>query len=190
MGTNKSHYDELGVSRTATHAEIRRAYRHLMRTLHPDSNDGRVDAVRITKVNEAWNVLSQSSSRIAYDKSQVRATGPVNDQPQEPQFIPSYAPARFPWRGMLLCIGIGVVLVLFMHATAQPSEPGKPDQLLSGGSCVNIDAQLAVYEVSCSDPHDGVVRQLVATDRTCPTGSDPYRDRQGMGVACIIKADE
>jgi hypothetical protein len=190
MGTNKSHYDELGVSRTATHAEIRRAYRHLMRTLHPDSNDGRVDAVRITKVNEAWNVLSQSSSRSAYDKSQVRTSGPVNDQPQEPQFIPSYAPARFPWRGMLLCIGIGVVLVLFMHATAQPSEPGKPDQLLSGGSCVNIDAQLAVYEVSCSDTHDGVVRQLVATDRTCPTGSDPYRDRQGMGVACIIKADE
>ena len=93
MGTNKSHYDELGVSRTATHAEIRRAYRHLMRTLHPDSNDGRVDAVRITKVNEAWNVLSQSSSRIAYDKSQVRTSGPVNDQPQEPQF-PTRTPQR------------------------------------------------------------------------------------------------
>ena len=186
MGTNKSHYEELGVSRTASHAEIRRAYRHLMRTLHPDSNDGRVDAVRITKVNESWNVLSQSSSRNAYDKSQVRATGPVNHQPQEPQFIPSYAPARFPWRGMLMCMAIGIVLVLFMHATSKPSEPGKPDQLLSSGSCVNIDAQLAVFEVLCSEPHDGVVRQLIATDRTCPTDSTPYRDRQGMGVACIV----
>ena len=57
MGINKSHYDELGVASTASHAEIRRAYRHLMRTLHPDSNDGRVDAVRITRVNQAWNVL-------------------------------------------------------------------------------------------------------------------------------------
>ena len=85
-----------------------------------------------------------------------------------------------------MCMAIGIVLVLFMHATSKPSEPGKPDQLLSGGSCVNIDAQLAVYEVSCSDPHDGVVRQLIATDRTCPTDSTPYRDRQGMGVACIV----
>lgn len=187
MGISKSHYDELGVASTASHAEIRRAYRHLMRTLHPDSNDGRVDAVRITRVNQAWNVLSQGSSRAAYDKSRASTTKNPVSEPHETQFIPTYAPARFPWRGMLMCIGIGIVVVLFMHATAQPSEPGKPDQLLSGGSCVKIDAQLAVYEVLCSEPHDGVVRQLVATDRTCPTGSDPYRDRQGMGVACVIK---
>jgi molecular chaperone DnaJ len=186
MAIKKSYYDELGVRTNATHSEIRRAYRQLMRTLHPDSNEGRVDTARITRVNEAWDVLSQISSRSAYDQSYEQMSEPVSGASQGPQFVHSNESARFPWRGMLICAVLGIVLVLFLHATAKPTEPGKPDQLLSAGSCVNIDDQLAVFEVMCSEPHEGVVRQLVATDRTCPTGSDPYRDRQGMGVACVV----
>jgi curved DNA-binding protein CbpA len=60
------HYRRLGVTRTASHDEIRRAYRRMARRLHPDTHGGAVDPEMIA-VNEAWRVLSDKSRRSAYD---------------------------------------------------------------------------------------------------------------------------
>ena len=48
-----------------------------------------------------------------------------------------------------------------------------------------FDSTQAVYEVSCDGPHDGVVRQLIGFDRICSSDTFGYRDRQGMGIACL-----
>jgi hypothetical protein len=54
------------------------------------------------------------------------------------------------------------------------------------GSCVSIDAtRLEVSELACADPHDGTVEQLIPFDATCPYDLAGYRDRQGMGIACV-----
>jgi molecular chaperone DnaJ len=81
----------------------------------------------------------------------------------------------------------GTIGVLLLNAVSQPSAPTGPDGLLSGGSCVVIDASQAAVEVPCSEPHDAVVQQLIGFDMTCPTDTEAFRDRQGMGVACVTR---
>lgn len=71
-----SHYDVLGVSPTATTAEIRRAYVRLARRHHPDFHltaDARTRAVserEMRQINEAWAVLSDPDRRRRYDRDQ------------------------------------------------------------------------------------------------------------------------
>ncbi|CAJ1392871.1 unnamed protein product [Effrenium voratum] len=63
----RSHYDELGVSRSAAADEIRRAYRHKARELHPDKCSEPDAQARFIRVNQAYEILSNPVSRRSYD---------------------------------------------------------------------------------------------------------------------------
>src|SRR5918992_307774 len=66
--TERDYYDVLGVARTASDAEIKRAFRRLARELHPDvSEDPNADE-RFKEVVEAYEVLSKSETRQLYDR--------------------------------------------------------------------------------------------------------------------------
>ncbi|MGW6196149.1 J domain-containing protein [Kribbella sp. NPDC055110] len=60
------HYEVLNVERTATAAEIKTAYRKLVRQVHPDQGG---NAALFRLVQEAWNTLSDPAKRAAYDRS-------------------------------------------------------------------------------------------------------------------------
>lgn len=62
-----NYYAVLGVPAHATTAEIKRAYRRLVRQHHPDVNTQTKDE-QIKRVNEAYAVLSNSFKRQAYDE--------------------------------------------------------------------------------------------------------------------------
>lgn len=65
----KDLYETLGVSRTADADEIKKAYRKLASTLHPDKNPGKADVeARFKQVNHANSVLSDPAKRALYDE--------------------------------------------------------------------------------------------------------------------------
>jgi curved DNA-binding protein len=65
----KDYYEVLGVPRTATQAEIKKAYRRLARQLHPDRNPGDTAAeAKFKEANEAHAVLSDPEKRKRYDE--------------------------------------------------------------------------------------------------------------------------
>lgn len=64
----KDYYKILGVSRSASADEIKRAYRKLAREFHPDKNKAKGAEDRFKEVNEANEVLSDASKRKAYDE--------------------------------------------------------------------------------------------------------------------------
>src|SRR5919199_1014127 len=62
-------YDTLGVSKTASQDEIKKAYRKLVRQYHPDKNPGDASAEdRFKEVQAAYDVLSDPAKRKQYDR--------------------------------------------------------------------------------------------------------------------------
>src|SRR5262245_43013668 len=67
--TEKDLYAALGVPRTATADEIKKAYRKLARKHHPDVNPGnRASEERFKAISEAYDVLGDAEKRKLYDE--------------------------------------------------------------------------------------------------------------------------
>lgn len=64
----KDLYEILGVSRDASEAEIKKAFRHRARELHPDVNKSANAEEEFKELNEAYDVLSDASKRAQYDR--------------------------------------------------------------------------------------------------------------------------
>jgi molecular chaperone DnaJ len=68
-------YQVLGVSRDASAAEIKKAYRQLVRKYHPDANPGNKEAEEhFKKINQAYEVLSDTQKRARTTSSVPWAT--------------------------------------------------------------------------------------------------------------------
>ena len=176
----------------------------------------RLDAM--ADINEAYRVLGDPGRRAVYDAS-LRNTGsaaPMSDRtspwsstsaptdridgrdPASPAYPthPSHVgPARVPWRMLLFCGTLAVIAVVVLAQFNQPGEPAPPDGILRIGDCVAFEANGDAREVRCvgnaqaPSPVDSVVEAFVPFGATCPGLTEPHRDRQGMGIACIPVPD-
>lgn len=69
-------YATLGVARTATEAEIKKAYRKLAKELHPDRNhDNPKAAERFAQVTQAYDLLTDKDKRARYDRGEIDGDG-------------------------------------------------------------------------------------------------------------------
>ncbi len=72
----KDLYQILGVSKTATDAEIKSAYRKLARKYHPDLNkDDKNAAEKFKEISNAYDIIGNKEKRAKYDNNEIDADG-------------------------------------------------------------------------------------------------------------------
>jgi len=140
-------YELLGVSRSATQDEIKRAYRKLARELHPDANPDDPEAeARFKQVAEAYEVLSDPEKRSRYDR-----------------FGSSGGRAGDPFASS----GLGDLFDAFFNAGAR-SENG-PQR----GADLEVVALLTLEDVVHGEAKEVSVRTAVSCDTCEATGAAP-----------------
>ena len=69
-------YSQLGVSRGASEADIKKAYRKLAKELHPDRNkDNQAASDRFSRVTQAYDILADKDKRARYDRGEIDESG-------------------------------------------------------------------------------------------------------------------
>lgn len=92
MTGSATHYEVLGVDENAREADIKRAFRGLIRQLHPDT--GGNDPARAALVTEAFDVLSRPDSRYLYDADRRQARKRTQPRTSSKPSAPTTAPPR------------------------------------------------------------------------------------------------
>jgi len=158
-------------------------------------------AASMPAINEAYRVLNDPARRAVYDASlrndPVSSRGPAapprptaEPAPTMPTFPSHLGPARFPWRSVSFFAVLAIIGIVVLAQFTEPGEPQGPDGIMRVGSCVTIEPNGDAREVLCTDDPtvDRRVAAFIPFDGTCPGGTAPHRDRQGMGVACVAVA--
>jgi curved DNA-binding protein len=86
----KDYYDILGVPRTASLDDIKKAYRKLARTHHPDMSKAADAEVRFKEIGEAYATLKDATKRAAYDE--LGHPKPGDEFRPPPQWQEDFAP--------------------------------------------------------------------------------------------------
>jgi len=68
MAEKRDYYEVLGISKSASDDDIKKAYRKLAKQYHPDVNKAADAEAKFKEINEAYEVLSDSQKRATYDQ--------------------------------------------------------------------------------------------------------------------------
>ncbi|WP_114227783.1 MULTISPECIES: J domain-containing protein [Sphingomonas] len=168
------YYTILGVDPGAEGADIRLAYRKLMRLYHPDVNRTDEAARKATAINEAYACLGDPDERAAYDHQRrarhsrpVFTTPPSGDDHGYPPHRPSWQPHHAymaeihaeppPTRWKVVSLGLAAVLtVITFKITAEVTGVvmAPPPPMVFVQTAPSPPAEAAPAEPRCKRPSD------------------------------------
>jgi DnaJ-class molecular chaperone len=85
-------YDTLGIAETADAVTVRRAYRKLAQKYHPDINPDPASHDVMSRINDAFRVLSDPARRMEYDAMLAGGMGVAD--PERPAWTPKAPTSR------------------------------------------------------------------------------------------------
>jgi curved DNA-binding protein len=165
----KDYYKVLGVERTATEDQIKKAFRRLARKHHPDINKAPDAAARMQELNEAHEVLRDVEKRAAYDQV---GSGAQNGQDFRP---PPGWNSGFEFSGRADAFGEGQDHSAFFEALfGAARRSGGAAQEAQGAGAMRARDHHAKIVVPLEDTFTGATRTL--------TLQSPEIDANGHGV--------
>jgi molecular chaperone DnaJ len=190
--TKRDYYEVLGISKTASEADIKKAFRKLARKYHPDVNPGDKSAEqKFKELNEAYEVLSDAKKRQQYDQFGHAAFDAGFGQGAGPGAGPGYGfegygqgAEQFTGRGFNFEDIFGS---MFGDRAARSRGPQKGQDVTYA---VEIDLEDAIFgktmqvdlrrETACS-ACNGTGAQPGTSPKTCPTCRGTGAVSQGKG---------
>lgn len=164
-------YTLLGVTRTASAADVERAYRRLARRYHPGVNPGDRDAERLyQQVQEAYVVLGDAERRREYDRGAVR--------PDEPPVAFEGFDFSAPAEGPLAATFSELFSDVFQQAAREAVAPTR-------GSDIAVDVHLSFEEAV----RGGQVPISVGRHDRCTTCRGRGHAVRGMGVCPACRGE-
>ncbi len=171
-------YAVLGVPRGATRREIARAYRALARQHHPDA--GAPAAERMSRINEAWHVLSDPSRRATWDRQHTviepspwRAPG-MDEEPRmrRPVAHPPAPPTPMETPQRIAGIAIGALVVVALVVAVLTLSAGPPEEV---NTFDNADVSFTYpsdWTLNAGEPGQDPAHRVIAHLVTFPVSDD------------------
>ncbi len=157
----KDYYKILGLDETATGEEIHERWIELMQEYHPDHNlEGKSNEQMAMEINEAYQVLKHSASRMAYD---------LQRQHQKGQRKSSAWKVTVPVAGLTILL---IIVALFLREPEAPVSMNQPLPL-PGGKIIVPREEAAEQAVAFAkpSPSEGMAENERAEEKKLSSGA-------------------
>ncbi|GAA6049371.1 hypothetical protein JCM3770_007312 [Rhodotorula araucariae] len=170
-----SYYQLFGVKANVTDAELKKAYRKAAIRWHPDKNPDNPDAAaKFQEISEAYTILSDSNSRVVYDKhGKQSAMGEAGGEEVMPDpgalFSQMFGGKAFEdWIGEI-SLGKEVSKAFEQHAEEEEAEAAKVEADSKAAPSASAPQQSAIH----SEPHVDSTGHSTATSAPTATAVPP-----------------
>lgn len=170
----KDYYDILGVPRSASEDEIKKAYRKLAHKYHPDKQGG--DEVKFKEINDAYSVLSDKEKRARYDQF-GHAFGGANQAGGGAGFE-GFDFGNFSRQGGFgFDFGGGGFEDLFSEMFGGAARGGARTRARAGAD-IAVDVEITFEEMAKGVKKDVTLRKMVTCDVCTGTGGKPGSEKK------------